>query len=112
MVTPARDSEKCEACGHPWENDHRLEADGLTHNVTSDGKLWCVDCDAECALIAQLRAERDEAVRLLKEPINAKKMWLPVLESNLRKKWEEEYPRRVQAFLARLRPEPNGGGPE
>jgi hypothetical protein len=102
-MTPARDSEpKCEA---------RIAADPkfcTTHLLPMEA----------CVEIAQLRAERDEAVRNLHA----------VLKTARRDHPDPHYVQphvpcghgdcvdvqgmeQAEAFLARLRPAPNGGGP-
>ncbi len=46
-------SDLCEGCGHFWE----VDAGRPTHDITSDGKLWCMVCKGKCDLITDLEAE-------------------------------------------------------
>ncbi len=45
-------STSCPSCSHPFEagpEQGNLSGDpSLTHDVTSDGKLWCSACEGEC----------------------------------------------------------------
>ena len=49
----------CPGCSHPFEageKEGNLSGEiGLTHDVTSDGKLWCSVCQGECPWIRGLQ---------------------------------------------------------
>ena len=56
----------CPGCSHPFEaTESEGNASGeplLTHDVTSDGKLWCSVCEGECPWI---RGLQDKLGRML-----------------------------------------------
>ena len=63
---------KCPTCGHPleeivgWEEPSGEPSDtDVTHDMTSDGKLWCRVCQGECRLLEDLRASLREADEFL-----------------------------------------------
>jgi hypothetical protein len=110
MVTPARDSEpKCEACLSAWER-------GLIPSWPNPNETTLDN--AHHALIAQLRAERDEAVSVATdlfhtcEGLNGDHEGVSATTYRREKKvWISRLLSRSAQFLARLRPAPNGGGP-